>query len=572
MTSARTLSNRTLATRSLRRASAAIVLSLAALPAAAQNQLWIRQLGTGDDDAAFAAAPDASGGVYVGGWTAGSLGGPNAGSGGSTDAWLARYDFAGNRLWLRQFGTDNHDSVYAAAPDAAGGVYTSGGTFGSIGGPNAGGNDAWLARYDSAGNQLWVRQLGTSAWETATAAAPDASGGVYLGGGTDGGLGGSNAGSADAWLARYDSAGNQLWIRQLGTSGVDWASAAAPDSSGGVYVSGYTAGSLGGPNLGNDDAWLARYDSTGNQLWIRQLGTSTIDSADSVAPDASGGVYVSGYTAGSLAGPSAGSWDAWLARYDAAGNQLWTRQLGSSASDQSTAAAPDGAGGVYVSGLTLGSLGGPIAGLYDAWLASYDSAGNQAWIQQLGTSASDSAHAAAANGSGGVYVSGNTSGSLGGPNAGSNDAWLARYDAPCGASNNYCTAKTNSAGCVPSIATSGTPSASAGSGFTITTSNVLDNKFGLYFYGKNGPSSVPLQGGILCAAPPLVRTLVQNSAGTAPCGGAFQIDFNAYVASGKDPALVAGQQVWVQTWSRDPGFAPPNNTSLSDAVSFTLCP
>ncbi|HVS11597.1 MAG TPA: hypothetical protein VMS76_17135, partial [Planctomycetota bacterium] len=136
----------------------------------------------------------------------------------------------------------------------------------------------------------------------------------------------------------------------------------------------------------------------------------------------------------------------------------------------------------------------------------------------------------------------------------------------------YCTAKTNSAGCVPSIATSGTPSASAGSGFTISTTNVLDNKFGLYFYSKTGPNNAPFQGGILCAASPLVRTPVQNSGGTPPCGGTYQIDFNAYVASGVDPALVAGQQVWVQTWARDPGFAPPDNTNLSDAVTFTLCP
>jgi hypothetical protein len=145
-------------------------------------------------------------------------------------------------------------------------------------------------------------------------------------------------------------------------------------------------------------------------------------------------------------------------------------------------------------------------------------------------------------------------------------------DPDCASVMIYCTAKTNSAGCVPAIATSGTPSASAGSGFTISTTNVLDNKFGLYFYSKTGPNNAPFQGGTLCAAAPLVRTPVQNSGGTAPCGGAFQIDFNAYVASGADPALVAGQQVWAQTWSRDPGFAPPNNTSLSNAVTFTLCP
>jgi hypothetical protein len=70
--------------------------------------------------------------------------------------------------------------------------------------------------------------------------------------------------------------------------------------------------------------------------------------------------------------------------------------------------------------------------------------------------------------------------------------------------------------------------------------------------------------------PPLVRTPVQNSGGTPPCGGAYTLDFNAYIAGGADPALVSGQQVWVQTWSRDPGAA--STTNLTDAITFTICP
>jgi hypothetical protein len=134
----------------------------------------------------------------------------------------------------------------------------------------------------------------------------------------------------------------------------------------------------------------------------------------------------------------------------------------------------------------------------------------------------------------------------------------------------YCTAKVNSAGCTPSIGSTGTPSASAGSGFVVTTINELNDKFGLYFYSKSGPTNVAFQGGLLCAAPPLVRTKLQNSGGAPPCGGTYTMDFNAYIASGVDPALVAGQQVWLQTWSRDP--ASPSTTNLSDALTFTICP
>jgi hypothetical protein len=135
----------------------------------------------------------------------------------------------------------------------------------------------------------------------------------------------------------------------------------------------------------------------------------------------------------------------------------------------------------------------------------------------------------------------------------------------------YCTAKVNSMGCTPSIGSTGTPSASAGSGFVVQTTNVLDNKVGIAFYSKSGSNNAPFRGGILCAQQPLARTPPQSSGGSpASCTGIYTLDFNAYVASGADPALVAGQAVWLQTWALDPGSPIP--TSLSDALSFVVCP
>jgi len=135
----------------------------------------------------------------------------------------------------------------------------------------------------------------------------------------------------------------------------------------------------------------------------------------------------------------------------------------------------------------------------------------------------------------------------------------------------YCTAKVNSMGCTPSIGSTGLPSASAGSGFVIQTTNVLDNKPGIVFYSKSGSNNAPFRGGILCAQQPLARTPPQNSGGSpASCTGVYTLDFNAHVASGADPALVAGQDVWVQTWALDPGSPIP--TSLSNALTFVICP
>ena len=56
------------------------------------------------------------------------------------------------------------------------------------------------------------------------------------------------------------------------------------------------------------------------------------------------------------------------------------------------------------------------------------------------------------------------------------------------------------------------------------------------------------------------------------CSGAYRVDFNAWIASGFDPALLAGQDVWTQYWSRDPGFPAPDGTGLTDALAFTIAP
>lgn len=136
----------------------------------------------------------------------------------------------------------------------------------------------------------------------------------------------------------------------------------------------------------------------------------------------------------------------------------------------------------------------------------------------------------------------------------------------------YCTAKTTSLGCTPAIASTGVPSASAGSGFTISAAPVPGGNLGIFFYGKSGPAAMPFQGGIFCVQSPVLRTPISSSGGTTGvCNGSYSIDFNAYVAGGADPALVAGILVNLQTWFRDPPD-PVSGTGLSDALMFSLRP
>jgi hypothetical protein len=138
----------------------------------------------------------------------------------------------------------------------------------------------------------------------------------------------------------------------------------------------------------------------------------------------------------------------------------------------------------------------------------------------------------------------------------------------------YCTPRTSSAGCTPSIGWSGAPSASAGSGFAITLSQTLNQKPGVFVYGLGGPAAQPFLGGTLCVAPPLRRSAFLWTAGNASgadCSGSLALDFNARIASGADPALVAGAVVHAQWLTRDPGN-PAGSFNSSDAIRFAIAP
>lgn len=142
----------------------------------------------------------------------------------------------------------------------------------------------------------------------------------------------------------------------------------------------------------------------------------------------------------------------------------------------------------------------------------------------------------------------------------------------------YCTAKTTSNGCVPSIGSSGVASATAGSGFVVNGSNMINNKSCLLFYGTTGQASTAFQGGILCVKAPIKRTPGTTTGGNPPpndCSGAPAIDMNLFAVGGGGgsplPALtVPGTVVDCQWWGRDPGFVAPNNTQLSDGLEYTV--
>lgn len=172
----------------------------------------------------------------------------------------------------------------------------------------------------------------------------------------------------------------------------------------------------------------------------------------------------------------------------------------------------------------------------------------------------------------GKYLLSWTDGALGAP-VGGGDVY-GTFLPTDGFPDDYCTAKLNSAGCLPEVWVTGIPSATHPQPCVVGCDLVLNNQFGLMLYGY-APNSAPFQGGTLCVHAPLTRTPVQPSGGSPPptsdCTGTFALDFNLRIQSGIDPGLVPGQSVYAQYWYRDPlGATYPSG--LSDAVTFEIQP
>lgn len=215
---------------------------------------WTRQFGTPTDDFArdIESVPD---GIVVVGDTGAALSGQLGGGG--SDAFLRQYSRDGEEVWTRQFGAAGSEFIAAVTRDATG-LYVAGGVETAL--PeqaSAGGFDAFLRKYDWDGNLLWTRQFGTPLTDSASGLSADASR-VYVVGATEGDLGNETFGEFDAFVRAYDATGTELWTRHIGTAGVDDAFAVSQDRVA-VYVGGSTLGTFdGSTNAGSTDAYLGK--------------------------------------------------------------------------------------------------------------------------------------------------------------------------------------------------------------------------------------------------------------------------------------------------------------------------
>ena len=372
--------------------------------------------GTSSDDRGTAIAIDRHHDIYVVGSTSGEA--DDSPSSGYIDALLTKVDSSGNPMWSRLLGTNEYDVAYGVAIDELDNVYVAGSTERALeGNTYAGLYDIYLAKYTPDGTLQWTSQYGTSGLDGARGVVADGAGSIYVTGGTPGDLDGNlSSGDFDIFLTRFALDGTKLWTTLLGTFDIERGNAVTTDSEGRIYVTGFTEGELDeSVNVGWADVFVAAFTPDGEQLWTRQFGTYGFDTGEGIVVDETGSVYVTGFVNGDLGeDTSLGGTDIFVAKFDNDGTMLWTRQLGTGGNDESYGIAINDAGHIYITGVTSRDFEGNASlGGDDAVVATFNAQGETLWTKQLGTEEFDEAQGIAIAPDGVAWIVGLSFGDLG---------------------------------------------------------------------------------------------------------------------------------------------------------------
>lgn len=361
--------------------------------------------------------------------------------------------FAQDYQWAKNIGGTSTDKSYSIATDISSNVLITGffvNTADFDPGPDnatltsAGNSDIFIAKYDSNGTYIWAISIGSSGTDQGYSIATDVSGNVLITGyfqdtvDFDPDPFGNSyinaAGGDDIFIAKYDANGNYRWAIGAGSSKDDYGNSITTDDLGSVLITGEFKDTInfnpnmGTPDLiseGNLDIFLAKYDSSGNHLWSKSIGSTVDDYSNDITTDSDNNVLISGsfrtnldFDPGintSTLTPS-GSFDIFFAKYDSAGDYLWAKNIGGTSMDVGYGIAVDNVlGGILVTGYFFGTSDfdpGPGSadlsseGMEDIFFAKYDSNGNFLWANSLGSASNDFGHSIISDNYGNVIVSG----------------------------------------------------------------------------------------------------------------------------------------------------------------------
>ncbi|WP_344827138.1 SBBP repeat-containing protein [Rurimicrobium arvi] len=380
--------------------------------------------------------------------------------------------------WCTYLGgsMDDRSNTGCVSVDTAGYVYLAGytnstaaiATTGAYQTTLGGNNDAYVAKFSKTGAMKWCTYYGGTGQDYATGITCDGAGNVYFCGysnsttaiSTTGSYQATIGGGTDGFLVKLDSTGTRKWATYIGGTATDQAMCLSVDSTGNLYVGGYTqsssaiatTGSYQATYGGVQDAFLFKFSGSGSRIWSTYFGGTSTDAGLSVRADKAWNVYLTGYTKSSTAIASTGAYqttigggeDIFVAKFDSSGARQWSTYMGGSANDRGLSITSDPSDHIYLTGYALSTSGIATAGSYqtasggldEAFLAKFMPSGSLSWATYYGSGGYDDGYSIQCDNLNHVYMLGVSSSSSGIAStgamkdtlSGSRDGMLVKFD------------------------------------------------------------------------------------------------------------------------------------------------
>jgi hypothetical protein len=264
------------------------------------------------------------------------------------------------------------------------------GWSGSYDGNNPfGKGDVFVGKFDSNGQKLWSRQIGSAEHEEPTSVAVDPTGSIYVAGYTEGDIdGGAVALISDTFIAKYGPLGNLIWVKQYRDLVKDLPAGStysflfylAFSDDGFLYAAGRTNGTVGGPNSGENDFLVAKLSTDGDIIWVSQFGTAGTEEAQGIDFLSTGDIVIVGNTYGEVPNEvSRGDRDCYVALVsNVDGALIWQTQFGSPGRDGLFGVKVNEQDEVFVTGVAASDTfeGKPLIGNSDGVIVKIDKDGN----------------------------------------------------------------------------------------------------------------------------------------------------------------------------------------------------
>ncbi|MEI6815969.1 MAG: hypothetical protein WCL14_05120, partial [Bacteroidota bacterium] len=430
------------------------ILNMIILNANAQTCQWAKRGGYDCNEWGTSVCADNMGSIYVTGDFCDSISFDTITlhNANFDNIFISKYDTNGNVIWARNvipynIPTEGVNS-YGICVDNFGSFYVTGYfssdsiSFDSIKlyNNNVPWQNIFLAKFNANGNVIWVKNIGSITNSLSTSICCDANGNVFIGAEfrspslTLGSITLLNDYSPinDAFIAKYDSAGNILWAknaRNVNRNG-SFSKQVNCDRWGNIYFTGtfecdsisFGSITLHNGNHGNDysNFFIIKMDPNGNELWAKSSNCRFIDQSGGISTDYNGNVYYGGcffndsISLGNITLYNHGLIDPFLVKYDSSGNVHWARNATGHGEGEVMNISTDNYGNTYLSGryrdtIYFGSYllpSIPIGTNYSIFIVKYDAQGNVSWVKSTGENDVNEGSWINADNFGNIYVTG----------------------------------------------------------------------------------------------------------------------------------------------------------------------